>query len=83
MVWSVGWCLRVGPQALPEVQVPRGGQVVVFGPEGSVFFCGGELEVVSPDMVDLAERGSSGADDEALCWEDQWGILWYSDGRPP
>jgi len=73
----------VGPQALPEVQVPRGGQVVVFGPEGSVFFCGGELEVVSPDMVDLAERGSSGADDEALCWEDQWGILWYSDGRPP
>jgi len=61
----------VGPQALPEVQVPRGGLVVVVGPEESVFFLGGELEVVTPDVVDHAERGSGCADNEALCWAEQ------------
>jgi len=67
----VGGCLRLGPQDLLEVQVPRGGLVVVVGPEESVFFLGGELEVVTPDVVDHAERGSGCADNEALCWAEQ------------
>jgi len=45
--------------------------VVVVGPEESVFFLGGELEVVTPDVVDHAERGSGCADNEALCWAEQ------------
>ena len=52
----------MGPQDLLEVKVPGGGQVVLVGPEWSVFLWGGELETVSPDVVEHAERGSSWAD---------------------
>ena len=64
----------MSPQDLLEVQVTGGGQVVVVGPEGIVFFWVGELEVVTPDVIDHAERGSGCADNEALCWAEQWGI---------
>jgi len=73
----------VGPHDLLEVQVTGVCQVVVVGPEGSMFFWVGELEVVTPDVIDHAERGSGCADNEPLCWAHQWGIHWNLDGIPP